>query len=90
MSKKKKKKKKGAFTCELQGVGKHTNCRCQRKKKTFLEVREPSMEGRERKQAILKIPVNLLNSNLRKSIKSSSLQDKHILFLNKPSLKISE
>lgn len=61
-----------------------------KEKKTFLEVREPSMEGRERKQAILKIPVNLLNSNLRKSIKSSLLQDKHILFLNKLSLKISE
>lgn len=60
------------------------------KKNTFLEVREPSMEGRERKQAILKILVNLLNSNLRKSIKSSSLQHKHILFLNKLSLKISE
>lgn len=35
------------------------------------------MEG---KQAIFKILVNLLNSNLRKRIKSSSLQDKHILF----------
>ena len=55
------------------------------KKKTLLEGMQHSMEG---KQAIFKILVNLLNNNLRKRIKASSLQDKHILFLNNLSLKI--